>query len=266
MTKLLDGKVAVVTGAASGIGRVCVRALARAGAAVVVADVNFGGAGAVASEIIAEGGRAEPVAVDLGDAGQIAAMIERAVSLFGRLDILHNNAAATHLASTRDLNVADMDPQVWDQSLRINLTGTMLATKLALPYLIAAGESSIVNTSSGAGLAGDAGHTAYGVSKAGINALTLYTAAQYGNAGVRCNAIAPGLVVTPATEETYAGPMKEFMLRHHLTPRLGQPDDIAALVVFLCSAQAGFITGQVISVDGGLGSHQPYLADVKGSV
>jgi NAD(P)-dependent dehydrogenase (short-subunit alcohol dehydrogenase family) len=266
VTDLLDGKVAVVTGAASGIGRDCVRALARAGAAVVVADVNFDGAETVAAEIMAEGGRAEPVAVDLGDADLIAAMIERAVSLFGRLDILHNNAAATHLASTRDLNIADMDPQVWEQSLRINLTGTMLATKFALPHLIAAGEASIVNTSSGAGLAGDIGHTAYGVSKAGINALTLYTAAQYGKAGVRCNAIAPGLVVTPATQETYAGPMGGFMLRHHLTPRLGQPLDIAALVVFLCSAQAGFITGQVISVDGGLNTHQPYLADVQGSV
>lgn len=266
MSELLDGKVAVVTGAASGIGRDCVRALARAGAAVVVADVNFHGAQTVAAAIIAEGGQAEPVAVDLGDTDQIAAMIERTVSLFGRLDILHNNAAATQLASTRDLNVADMDLQVWSQTLRINLTGAMVATKCALPHLIAAGESSIVNTSSGAALAGDIGHTAYGVSKAGINALTLYTAAQYGKAGVRCNAIAPGLVVTPATEDTYAGPMGEFMLRHHLTPRLGQPLDIAALVVFLCSAQAGFITGQVISVDGGLNAHQPYAADVQAAV
>ena len=120
-----------------------------------------------------------------------------------------------------------------------------------------------MNTSSGASLSGDVGHTAYGVSKAAINALTLYTAAQYGKAGVRCNAIAPGLVVTPASADNYAGPNGEMMLRHMLTRRLGSPSDIASMLVFLCSPKLSFITGQIISVDGGARSHQPHLADIQ---
>ena len=262
MDARLNDKVAIVTGAASGIGRDCAKALARNGAAVVVADLTTDAAECVAAEIAADGGRSLAVTVDIGDPSQLEAMVEQAVSHFGRLDILHNNAAATNLASTRDLNVLDMDLEVWDQTMRINLTGTMLATKFALPHLLATGDASIINTSSGAGLAGDIGHTAYGVSKAGIIALTQYTAAQYGKLGVRCNAIAPGLVVTPASADNYAGPLGDLMLRHHLTPRLGVPADIAAVVVFLSGPNAAFITGQIINVDGGIGSHQPYLADV----
>jgi len=263
MGSRLAGKVAIVTGSASGIGRACAIALAGEGASVVVADIAAEGAEAVSRHIVDQGGRAHAVQVDLGDASSVESLVERAVARYGRLDILHNNAAATHLAATRDLNVADMDPEVWDATMRINLKGTMLATKFALPHLIEAGGGSIVNTSSGASLSGDFGHTAYAVSKAAINALTLYTAAQCGKEGVRCNAIAPGLVVTPASADNYAGPNGEMMLRHHLTPRLGSPADIASMVVYLCSADAAFITGQIISVDGGARSHQPYLADIQ---
>lgn len=259
--KTLESKTAIVTGSASGIGRDCALALAAEGAAVVVADISIKGAHAVAQQIREDGGRASAVAVDLAEQSQIEAMIDCCIAEFGGLDILHNNAAATHLAATRDVNVADTDPDVWESTLRINLTGTMLATKFALPHLLATGEGCIVNTSSSASLRGDLGQTAYAVSKAGINALTQYTAAQYGKAGLRCNAITPGLVVTPATADNFAGPLGDLMLRHHLTPRLGQPSDIAALVVFLCSPQASFITGQILNVDGGLNSHMPYIAD-----
>jgi NAD(P)-dependent dehydrogenase (short-subunit alcohol dehydrogenase family) len=262
MGRRLEAKVAVVTGSASGIGRECALALAREGAWVVLADLDVDGAKNVFDQITDQGGRADVVQVDMGDRASVEDLVQQTVQEFGGLNILHNNAAATHLAATRDLNVADMDPEVWDLTMRINLTGTMLATKFAMPHLIAAGGGSIVNTSSGASLGGDSGHTAYAVSKAAINALTRYTAAQYGRAGVRCNAIAPGLIVTPASAGNYAGPNGEMMLRHHLTPRLGLPADIASMVVYLCSSDAEFINGQIISVDGGAGSHQPHLADI----
>lgn len=241
-------------------------ALAAEGARVVVADLDEEKAAEVVSEIASQGGDSCAIAVDLGDRATIESLIASTVDRYGRLDILHNNAAATHLAATKDLNVADMNPEVWEQTFRINVTGTMLATKYALPHLIATGDASIVNTSSGAGVGGDWGHTASGASKAAINSLTRYTAAQYGKSGVRCNAIAPGLVVTPASADNYAGPSGEMMLRHHLTPRLGAPEDIAGMVVYLCSAQAGFVTGQIINVDGGAASHQPHLADVVAAV
>jgi NAD(P)-dependent dehydrogenase (short-subunit alcohol dehydrogenase family) len=263
MTRRLEGMAGIVTGSASGIGRECAVALAHEGAVVVVADLDGVGAERVVEDIVGQGGQAHAVQADMGDRESVRSLVEQALARLGRLDFLHNNAAATHLAATRDLNVADMDPDVWDATMRINLAGTMLATKFAIPHLLAAGGGSIVNTSSGASLGGDIGHTAYGVSKAAINALTRYTAAQYGKGGIRCNAVAPGLIVTPASADNYAGPKAEMMLRHHLTPRLGAPADIASMVVHLCSPDAAFITGQVISVDGGAGSHQPYLADVR---
>jgi NAD(P)-dependent dehydrogenase (short-subunit alcohol dehydrogenase family) len=262
MGRRLEAKVAIVTGSASGIGRECALALAREGASVVIADLDVDGATNVADQITDESGQALVGPVDLGDRESVRALVQQTVQEFGRLDILHNNAAATRLAATRDLDVANLDPDVWDLTLRINLTGTMLATRFALPHLLAAGGGSIVNTSSGASLGGDFGHTAYAVSKAAINALTRYTAAQYGKAGVRCNAVAPGLIVTPASAGNYAGPHGELMLRHQLTPRLGVPADVASMVVYLCLPEAAFINGQIISVDGGAGSHQPHLADI----
>jgi NAD(P)-dependent dehydrogenase (short-subunit alcohol dehydrogenase family) len=153
---------------------------------------------------------------------------------------------------------------VWDAILRVNLRGTMIASRAAIPHLRRRG-GAIVNTSSGAALAGGLSHSAYSASKAALHSLTQSIATQHGKEGIRCNAIAPGLIVTPATRDTYAGSeLGAVMLRHHLTPRLGRPEDIAAAVVFLASDEAAFITGQVICVDGGLLAHQPYVADFAG--
>jgi NAD(P)-dependent dehydrogenase (short-subunit alcohol dehydrogenase family) len=262
MERLTD-KVAIVTGAASGIGLATARRLAEEGAKVMLADINVEGAAEQANKLVLEGMAASSTRVDLGDEDSIRQMIEQAVAVFGGLDILFNNAAATHLSSHFDAPVESMDTKVWDDTMRINLRGTMLATKYALEHMVRRGGGSIVNTSSGSAQAGASGYSAYAVSKAGIENLTRYVAAQHGKQGIRCNAVAPGLIVTPATAGTYAGPAGDMMLSHHLTPRLGDVVDIANAVVFLASEEAGFITGQVINVDGGLLSHQPYLADER---
>ena len=260
----VQGRLALVTGAAGGIGAACARALAREGAAVALADVDLAAAQREADAIVAEGGRAIAIAVDLADEASVIAMVDAAVERLGGLDILHNNAADTRLSGTRDMPVERVDTQVWDAILRVNLRGTMIASRAAIPHLRRRG-GAIVNTSSGAALAGGLSHSAYSASKAALHSLTQSIATQHGKEGIRCNAIAPGLIVTPATRDTYAGSeLGEVMLRHHLTPRLGRPEDIAAAVVFLASDEAAFITGQVICVDGGLLAHQPYVADFAG--
>jgi NAD(P)-dependent dehydrogenase (short-subunit alcohol dehydrogenase family) len=262
MTNRLEGKVAIVTGAASGIGAETATRLAQEGAAVVVADINLPGAEQLVARIIQTGAAAAAVRVDLGDEQSIIEMISFAVERFGGLDILDNNAADTRLSATRDGGVEHTDTGVWDTLMRINLRGTMIACKAAIPRMRARGGGSIINMSSGSGLTGALAPTAYGVSKAGIITLTQYVATQHGKEGIRCNAIAPGLIVTEAASSYASGPFGEMMLRHHLTPRLGTPADIASAVAFLASDEASFITGQVISVDGGLLSHAPYHADM----
>jgi NAD(P)-dependent dehydrogenase (short-subunit alcohol dehydrogenase family) len=259
--KRLDGKIAIITGAASGIGRATARRVAAEGARTVVADLNDAGAKRVAEEIVAAAGEAMAVRADLGDNDSVRAMIEAAVTAYGGLDILHNNAAATHLAATKDLPVSAADPDVWDDTMRINLRGTMVAIQAAVPHMIARGGGSVVNTASGSGLTGDLRNPAYGASKAALISLTRYTATEFGKQGVRCNAISPGFIVIgekPGREVVNA-----TMLRHALTPRLGRPDDIAAMVVFLASDESAFITGQNICVDGGMLAHQPFLADFR---
>lgn len=260
---LLDGKTAIVTGAARGIGAASALRLAAEGAHTAVADLDLEGARRVAGKITAAGGSAVAVEVDLGDVESVRRMVDTVVNEFGGLDILHNNAAATQLAARFDLPVADADPAVWDATMRINLRGTMVAIQAAIPHLLARGGGSIVITSSGSGSSGDLSHPAYGASKAALNSLTQYVATQHGKQGVRCNAIAPGFIVTEASDGSAYGEVRETMLRHHLTPRLGRPEDVAAAVVFLASDESAFITGQTICVDGGLLAHAPYVADLR---
>ncbi|MFF4015898.1 SDR family NAD(P)-dependent oxidoreductase [Streptomyces sp. NPDC001843] len=259
----LQDKIAIVTGAASGIGAATARRVAAEGAHTVVADLNTEGAEAVTEEIRAASGSATAVTVDLGDVDSVRAMVTTTVETYGGLDVLHNNAAATHLAALQDLAVLDADPVVWDDTMRINLRGTMVAIQAAVPHMITRGGGSIINTSSGSGLAGDLRNPAYGASKAALINLTQYVATQYGKLGVRCNAVAPGFIVTPASSGSAHGAIREAMLRHHLTPRLGRPEDVAAAVVFLASDESAFITGHTLRVDGGLLSHAPYVAELR---
>jgi NAD(P)-dependent dehydrogenase (short-subunit alcohol dehydrogenase family) len=257
----LDGKIAIVTGAASGIGKATALRVAAEGARTVVADLDDAGAKQVADEIARAGREALAAGVDLGDAESVRAMVQAAVTSYGGLDILHNNAAATRLAATRDLPVSAADPSVWDETMRVNLRGALVAIQAAVPHMVARGGGSVINTASGSGLTGDLRNPAYGASKAALVSLTRYAATEFGKQGVRCNAISPGFIVIPGKPGRDA--VAATMLRHHLTPRLGRPEDVAALVVFLASDESAFITGQNICVDGGLLAHQPFLADFR---
>ena len=259
--KRLDSKIAIITGAASGIGRATARRVAAEGARTVVADLNGAGAKLLADEISAVGGEATAVQADLGDNDSARAMVEAAVTTYGGLDILHNNAAATRLAATEDRPVSAADPAVWDETMRVNLRGALVAIQAAVPHMIARGGGSVINTASGAGLTGDLRNPAYGASKAALISLTRYVATEFGKQGIRCNAISPGFIVI--AEKAGREAVEATMLRHHLTPRLGRPEDIAALVAFLASDESAFITGQNICVDGGLLAHQPFLADFR---
>ena len=258
----LAGRSAIVTGGASGIGRATALRLAAEGAAVVVADLRESGAAAVAAEIEGRGGRALARACDVSQEEAIEAVVAAAVEHFGGLDLLHNNAALSDPAvMSGDGPFAEMDRDLWDQILAVNLTGPMLGCKHAIPRLLERGGGVIVNTSSASGLTGDVVRSAYGASKAGLDSLTRYVATQYGKQGIRCNAIAPGVISTPALEANVPSEQIAVYERSHLTPRLGRPEDIAAAVAFLASDDAAFITGQTLSVDGGLLAHHPVFAE-----
>jgi NAD(P)-dependent dehydrogenase (short-subunit alcohol dehydrogenase family) len=262
----LEGKTAIISGTTGGIGAASARRMAMEGAQVVLADINVAGAETVAAEIRAAGGDAIAHNLDLGDEASIKVLIDDTLKHYGKLEILFNNAAETRVTTMQnDAAIQFMDADIWDGIFRINARGTMLMIKHALPALLASGNASIINTSSGASLRADLFRAAYASSKGAINVLTQYVAAQYGKRGVRCNVISPGLVVTENTRE---GQAHNFALyeKHHLTPRLGLPEDIAAMATFLGSDEGRFITGQIIPVDGGISTHFPHVAETRVSV
>jgi NAD(P)-dependent dehydrogenase (short-subunit alcohol dehydrogenase family) len=252
----LNGKVAMVTGGAGGIGSATARALAREGAAVIVLDINEERATQVAEEIVATGGAATAIAVDLAVEAQVEAAMDSVVETFGRLDILHNNAALTDAEFlARDTLVTEMEIDVWERTIAVNLTSQMLTCKYAIPHMVKNGGGSIINMSSGASLIGDQTRTAYGVSKAGVNTLTMYAATGHGKQGIRVNTIVPGLIITDAVKAHLTEDMVKGLSRATLTPYVGEPNDIAYMVVFLASDESKYITGQMFMVDGGMTAH-----------
>src|SRR5271154_3439369 len=255
MDRLID-KVAIVTGGGGGIGGATARALARGGAAVLVVDIDEAAAARNSREIEGSGGRAEAFRADLSDEDQVVATIAAATSQFGRLDVLHNNAALTDSEFlSRDTAVTELALDVWVRTMEVNLRSQMLTCKHAVPEMVRTGGGSIINMSSGASLKGDRTRTAYGVSKAGVNALTMYVAAGHGKQGIRVNTIVPGLIITDAVRAHLNEALLEKLGRSTLTPSVGQPEDIADVVVFLASDESRYITGQMIAVDGGMSVH-----------
>jgi NAD(P)-dependent dehydrogenase (short-subunit alcohol dehydrogenase family) len=259
----LEGRVAIVTGGGGGIGAAVARRLVAEGARVAIADLFEDSARRAAEPL---GDMALSVQFDAAAPESVKALVEQTVAHFGRLDILHNNAAMTDpVLQTQDTTAIDIPLEVWNTTMSINVTGYLLGCKYALPYMISAGAGSIINTASGSGVMGDLARIAYGSSKGAIITLTKYIATQYGHQGIRCNAIAPGVILTPALEATAPG-LKELIKRHVLTQRFGTTDDIAALVAFLASDESGYITGESIGINGGSMAHQPHYADLAAAM
>jgi NAD(P)-dependent dehydrogenase (short-subunit alcohol dehydrogenase family) len=257
-----EGKVAIVTGGGSGIGRATAVLLASEGAAVTVGDLRPAAAEAVATEIVAAGGSARAQVVDVAVPDAVASLVAETVAAFGGLDVLHNNAAALD-QNQRDQDVVSMDLETWHRVLEVNLTGPMLGCRFAVPAMLERGGGSIVNTASAAAFYGGTSLLAYSTSKAGLVALTRNVATAYGERGIRCNAVAPGVVVAREAQDALGGPMGERLRRYttsHLIGRLGYPEEIARAVAFLASDEASFVTGEILRVDGGFTAHSPTYA------
>jgi len=241
------GKVAIVTGAASGIGEATAALLAREGAAVCVVDIDVEGGKQVVEKIEKAGGQAVFVRADVGRSAQVRRMIERAETAFGRLDIVHNNAIWA-----RNEPATELDEKDWDRTLATGLKTVYLSAKYGVPVMRKTGGGSIINTGSVHSLVSFPGHTAYDAAKAGLLGLTRVLALDFGP-DVRVNAVLPGAILTPLWNKLGV-PKKMHKQFAEMVParRLGQPEDIAHAVLFLASEEASFITGTSLVVDGGM--------------
>jgi len=237
------GKVAVVTGSARGIGLAIARRFAEAGASVVLCDVSEEQVRESAAQLP---GKALGVKADVTNADDIAALFDATIKAFGRLDVVVNNAGIT-----RDTLMLRMDEKDWDLVLDINLKGAFLVTKAASRIMMKQRFGRIVNISSVVGLTGNAGQANYSASKAGLIGLTKSSAKELAGRGITVNAVAPGFIETEMTKSMPEAAREEF-LKRVLISRAGTPNDVAAAVLFLASDEAAYITGQVLTVDGGL--------------
>ena len=247
----LDGKVAVITGAGSGIGRVAASLFAGEGAQVVVADVVADQAESAVAEIVAAGGTATAVVVDVSDEDQVQAMVATAVNTYGGLHVLFNNAG---IFPDDDGGLLDTPPETWAKVMEVNLKGVWLGCRAGVPAMLESGGGSIVNVASFVALVGAAtAQMAYTASKGGVLALTRELAVEYARQGIRANSICPGPIETPLLAELLSDPeRRQRRLVHIPIGRFGRPEEIAKAALFLASDDASFVTGSALVVDGGI--------------
>ena len=242
----LKGKVALVTGAAQGIGKAVALLLAQSGADVVVSDINLEKAEETAREIESTGVRAMAVKVDVANLGDVERTVAAILEEFGRIDILVNNAGIT-----RDKLILRMSEEDWDLVLDVNLKGTFNCTKAVVKHMAKQRSGKIVSIASVVGEMGNAGQVNYSASKAGVIGLTKTLAREFAQRGINVNAIAPGYIETPMTE-VLPEKVKEELKRLIPMERLGKPEDVAQAVLFLVSDESNYITGHVLKVNGGI--------------
>ncbi|WLI90113.1 SDR family oxidoreductase [Massilia sp. R2A-15] len=248
--KAFEGKVAMVTGAAGGIGRATALAFGRAGACVVVADMSVDGGHATAAMIVEAGGKALFVQTNVTRANEVEALIDKTVSYYGKLDCAFNNAGIEE----EYLHLADTDEAMFDRIMNVNVKGAWLCMKYQLRQMVKQGNGAIVNTASVAGLVGAPTQAIYAASKHAVVGMTKTAAAEYGRSGIRINSVCPGVINTPMLARALERePSRQKSLRN-LYPigRFGEANEIANAALWLCSEQASFVTGHQLTVDGGL--------------
>ncbi|MCY3782373.1 MAG: SDR family NAD(P)-dependent oxidoreductase [Chloroflexi bacterium] len=255
VTPRLTGKVAIVTGAASGIGRASAIRFAREGATVVIADINASGGDESADLIRQEGGESSFIRCDVSDTKDVQALVDETQSTHGHIDILFANAAYLDELFA----IAETSEEVWDRHIGVTLTGVYLCCRYVIPHMIEAGAGSILATSSVGGSVAFDRQAAYCTAKAGVEMLMKTIARDYGRAGIRANAIAPGAVYTPVMEDVkrrnpdgWDQVLRDMSLLERLW---AEPEDIAAAAAYLVSDEAAFVTGTVLTVDGGWTAH-----------
>lgn len=245
MTNALQGKVAIITGAAGGIGSATARLFAEQGASVVLADLDEAGAARVAGSI---GGTAIGAKANVTRESDVKSLVETALAHFGRLDILHNNAVT---ASSADTDAIETPNAVWQSTYEVVVMAAVYGCRHAIPAMIATGGGSIVNMSSGAAHHPTGSRIAYGTCKAAVETFSAYTAAMYGDQGIRSNVVSPGFVLTPATRGLFDAAQLEAFAATAAAGRVATPEDVAQVVAYLASDAAAYVSGQVVTVNGG---------------